>query len=243
MNVDWNKWVIEHLPFSMRTARMFTLISVLIFPICQLYNEFVTWRVKMRIKSGGTPQVCMLKKVVYDELGVNAEIKEGNGKPHDFIIQIALDMDKERQLFALLDRYKLAGKSYLYDNTDVSINLTWGAFVCEMADMSWAWGGFVCEAIVMLETTITIGKGDDRSFTVKCSPDAYPYAYVEISYYCRDEYGIAYRPEPYLYRGPANATVRTPGSLVLYPSKPNDGFSIYPDEDETHIYTLKVEIL
>lgn len=243
MEINWEKWIVESLPFRLRSKVICAFCFSLVSPVLSLYNDFDRWRAKMKIKAGGSPQVCMLKKVVYDELGVNIEIEEGNGKPHDFIIQIALDMDKERQLFALLDRYKLAGKSYLYDNTDVSINLTWGAFVCEIADTSWAWGGFVCEAIVMLETTITIGKGDDRSFTVKCSPDAYPYAYVEISYYCRDEYGIAYRPEPYLYRGPANATVRTPGSLVLYPSKPNDGFSIYPDEDETHIYTLKVEIL
>lgn len=244
MEINWEKWIVESLPFRLRSKVICAFCFSLVSPVLSLYNDFDRWRAKMKIKAGGSPQVCMLKKVVYDELGVNIEIEEGNGKPHDFIVQTAFpNVDKERQLFALLDRYKLAGKSYRYDNTNVAINIEWGVFVCELADISWSWNRFVCEVKIKLDTTIIIGKGDDRSFTVRCSQDAYPYADVEIKYYCKDPDGYVYSPPAYRYRGPSNETVRIPGSLILYPNKPNDGFSIYPDEDETHIYTLKVEIL
>ena len=63
----------------------------------------------------------MLKKIIYDEIGSNIEIDEGDGKPYDFIVRTSLDnLDGERRMIALLDRYKAAGKSYMYVNELVS---------------------------------------------------------------------------------------------------------------------------
>lgn len=54
---------------------------------------------KMRTKVAGTPQVCMLQKIIRDELGLDVRIEEGNGKPIDFIIKTTfVDVDKERRL-------------------------------------------------------------------------------------------------------------------------------------------------
>ena len=75
----------------------------------------------------------MLQKIIRDELGLDVRIEEGNGKPIDFIIKTTfVDVDKERRLFALLDRYKLAGKSYGYENAGIMITAQWTGFVCEL---------------------------------------------------------------------------------------------------------------
>lgn len=132
MDIQWEKWVIESLPGRLRRSQVIALCMAYCVPIQALYGEFVRWRRKMRIKSGGSPQACMLQKIVKDSLGVNVVIQESNGKPVDFIVQTAFtDMDKERQLFALLDRYKLAGKSYSYENAEVMYEAQWTGYVCE----------------------------------------------------------------------------------------------------------------
>lgn len=146
MNVDWRKWVTEMLPMRLRMPRMRALSFVLCRPIEGTYAEFARWRKRMRAKAGGSPQVCMIKRTVFDELGIMIEILEGDGKPVDFIIQTAFtDTDKERQLFALLDRYKLAGKSYAYENKEVAFNCTWSSYVCEDNPLRFGWSKWVCE--------------------------------------------------------------------------------------------------
>lgn len=144
--MNWGRWIIERLPKRLRTVTLFTLCMVYTAFIRREHDEFLEWQKKMKIRMSGSPQVCMLKKVIYDELGINIEIEEGNGKPYDFIITTAFsDVDKERQLFALLDRYKLAGKSYGYANAEVLLNYEWGGYVCVAQTSFVTWGGFVCE--------------------------------------------------------------------------------------------------
>lgn len=148
--MDWNKWIIERLPRRLRVVGMFVLCVVLTSYIKQLHDEFIEWRRKLRIRMAGTPQVCQLKKIVHDELGLDIQIEEGNGKPIDFIIKTSfVDIDKERRLFALLDRYKLAGKSYGYENAEITLTATWSRFVCERIEVKpiLTWGGFVCEVL------------------------------------------------------------------------------------------------
>lgn len=122
----------------------------------------------MRIKVGGSPQVCMLKKTVYDELGIMVEIAEGDGKPVDFVIRTAFtDTDKERQLFALLDRYKLAGKSYAYENKEITFECVWSGYVCEDNPLDWEWTNYVCELNkpeVVNTITITYYWGHDSVY-------------------------------------------------------------------------------
>lgn len=156
--MDWGKWVIERLPRKLRMIGMFALCMVLIAHIGQLYDAFMEWRRRLRIRMAGTPQVCQLKKIVHDELGVDIQIEEGNGKPIDFIIKTSfVDIDKERRLFALLDRYKLAGKSYGYENTEIALTSTWNQFVCERVEVKpiLIWGGFVCEVLRVNAIRIT----------------------------------------------------------------------------------------
>lgn len=136
--------MLEHLPEVLRTPVMYTFCMTFTYPVRTLYNEFVQWKEKIRIKAGGSPQVCMLQKSVKDSLGIDIVIEEYDGKPYDFVVKTkSVNMDKDRQLAALLDRYKLAGKSYKYENGAVKWNAEWGEFVEEICVTTGTWGGFV----------------------------------------------------------------------------------------------------
>lgn len=144
--MDWRRWIVERLPERLRVKGMMAVCMVLTVPIRVLHEEFVAWQRRMRTKVAGTPQVCVLQKIIKDELGLDVLIEEGDGKPTDFIIKTAfVDVDKERRLFALLDRYKLAGKSYGYENAEVKFSYEWSGYVCEQRTVFVQWGGFVCE--------------------------------------------------------------------------------------------------
>lgn len=146
--MNWERWMLERLPYKMRTVIMFTLCLVYAAFIRRLHEEFAVWRDGIRIKAAGTPQSCMLKKIVYDGAGVNIEIEEGDGKPYDFIVKASLEnLDGERRVIALIDRYKAAGKSYMYVNELVSYESSWGEHVCEICEYSaeWTSDGWVCE--------------------------------------------------------------------------------------------------
>ena len=144
---------------------MYTLCMIFTGVVRLLYTDFVQWKKRMLVKAGGSPQVCMLQKIVKDSLGIDIRITEGNGKPIDFIINaLFIDLDKERQLFALLDRYKLAGKSYGYENAGIVITAQWTGFVCELASMESEWTGFVCELKGKRDNQVTaevLGYGFD----------------------------------------------------------------------------------
>lgn len=156
MNVNWDKWMIEQLPRVLRTNLMYIICMIFTGPIRQLYTDFIQWKKHMLIKAGGSPQVCMLEKIVKDSLDIDIRITEGNGKPIDFIIKAEfMDLDKERQLFALLDRYKLAGKSYGYENAGIVITEQWTGVVCELANIDCVWSGVTCEKYSRLVNVIT----------------------------------------------------------------------------------------
>ena len=131
--IFWDKWIMEMLPVRLRTVRLFSLLKVLLSPVTALYEKFLSWRIRMRLKASGTPQACILKRLAFDELGIAIDIEEGDGKPVDFIIKTSFtDTDKERQLFALIDKYKLAGKSYAYSNKAITFDCEWSRYVCEV---------------------------------------------------------------------------------------------------------------
>jgi len=155
--MNWERWMLERLPYKLRTVRMFTLCIVYAAFVRKLYDEFVTWKSRIRTKMAGTPQVCMLKKVIYDELGINMEIEEGDGKPYDFIVKTSLAYtDKEQQMFALLERYKMAGKSYKYVNSEIDFEYQWEDYVCEQCEFSVEWANYICEQKQKTEIVILV---------------------------------------------------------------------------------------
>lgn len=173
MHINWAKWLLGRLPFALRVNRTYVFCLLFTYPVRRLHASFVEWHKKMRNKTGATPQVCMLRKVIFDELGINIDIEEGSGKPHDFIVKTSLiNTDKERQMLALVDRYKMAGKSYLYINEEVSFQMSWSDHICEQCEFSskWDWARYVCEQRSKTEIYITVrlrySSGDPSGYLI-----------------------------------------------------------------------------
>lgn len=151
-------------------------------PVRMLHTKFGLWKKSMLVKAGGSPQVCMLQKLIYDELGILVEIEEGNGKPVDFIIRTSFsNIDKERQLFALLDKYKLAGKSYGYENAEVKFSYDWSGYVCEQRTVFVQWGGYVCERKYRPTNHLKCKFAGNK---VTATPEFAPTSNITVSFDC-----------------------------------------------------------
>lgn len=157
MDINWRRWLLERLPFTLKINNLFVFCLLFTQPVRMLYDTFTSWKKKMRNRAGASPQVCMLKKVVYDELEVNIEIEEMNGKPFDFIVKASqTNTDKDKQILALLNRYKVAGKTYQYINEEVSFSSQWTDYVCEQCEFSTNWTNQICEQISKTDIYINI---------------------------------------------------------------------------------------
>ena len=141
---------------------MFAILQVLISPVVRLYNLFISLRDEQIMNQAGTSQVCMLQKIVHDQLNLSIEIEESNGLSTDFIVKCdSLDLDKERRLVALVSKYKLAGKSFLLNNASVVFTQVWGNYACEKAMLAYNFGGYVCELAVKQLNVLTIDYWKD----------------------------------------------------------------------------------
>lgn len=194
MEIKWSKFIIERLKPNDRTVRIYTLCIALIMPIKILYTDFVMWRERMRRKVSTTPQVCMIKKSVWDELKLAIEINEGNGKPFDFIIKTDnSNIDVERRMFALINRAKLAGKSYGYENAKMTTECVWNTYVCELMEINAMWE-YVCEKAGKITNYILMTRqGPYYIFT----PIYAPASDIEIT--LDSTYGV--KEHAYLYKG------------------------------------------
>nr|WP_320037194.1 hypothetical protein [uncultured Bacteroides sp.] len=142
------------------------------------------------MNQAGNGQVCMLQKIVHDNLDIDIDIEEDTGLSNDFIIKVAsMELDKERSLIALINKYKQAGKSFTLNNAAVVFTQTWTNFVCEIAELTSIWGDYVCELTAQVINTITVlaryspidGQGA-ITVTAELSPVA-----VYLNVFLRDE--------------------------------------------------------
>lgn len=155
--IDFNRFILTYLPHSLRRVTIYSILQVLISPVVRLYNLFLSFRQEQIIKQSGTSQTIMLKKMVHDQLALDIDIEEDTGLSNDFIVKVASqELDKERQLVALINKYKQAGKSFTLNNAAVIFTQAWGDFVCEIAELNYNWGGFVCEISAQVLNQITV---------------------------------------------------------------------------------------
>lgn len=85
-------------------------------------------------EQGKVPQkiyVTLTEKYIEEE---GEERKEyGSGKPYDFVVLTnVLDQEREQKLYALIDRYKMAGKSYYPKNRHFERRYDFEGFVSEV---------------------------------------------------------------------------------------------------------------
>lgn len=126
---NWLAYIYNLLPLAVRQPRVGLLISVLLSPAKTSINELTTYIADARLRSAATWQVMWLEKLLSDALGYPITIIESTGLPIDFIVS-GVSYTDETLARGLLNRYKLAGKSYVLTFADVQIEGQWLNPVC-----------------------------------------------------------------------------------------------------------------
>ncbi|MGL5683580.1 MAG: hypothetical protein ACRDDZ_11110 [Marinifilaceae bacterium] len=136
MDLNWTKLISDLLPRQLRRVKMISLLAVMVGQIKVCHASLLLYMSKTRAVALRNYSSMSLERMIYDELGAGALIVEGDGKPIDFIVNVNEYVDEQR-LHALLNKYKLAGKSYQILFSDMSWSVEFKGHVCERANASW----------------------------------------------------------------------------------------------------------
>ncbi len=133
MRIDYDRLILLLLPMRLRTVRLFSLLRVLVAPIRELHDLFHLFADKRRLRAAATPSPMMLEQLVLSETGVNIQVLAvtDNASP-DFEIIHPDDAPAEDVLAAksVIDRYKLAGKTYRVQGSVIPFEPEWSDFKC-----------------------------------------------------------------------------------------------------------------
>jgi hypothetical protein len=130
MQVNWYKYVLQVLPTRLRTRLFFEFAKTFIWQIPGIEARVMAWFDDARFRASMNASVMSLQKLIERYLGVQAVITELDGKPTDFKVSIQGLVDEAR-MKALVDGYKLAGKSYLFESAAIGYECEWTGHVCE----------------------------------------------------------------------------------------------------------------
>lgn len=134
MDINWKKFWREQLPSAFRKNKIVVLIEVLCSVIREAYDEWQTWAARAKERAAYTWQVYSLERMVWLEMGLVIEIEESKTVAYNFLVNVSRSSGQEydeSRLRALLDRYKLAGKSYYISDTAISRTVKFIGHVCE----------------------------------------------------------------------------------------------------------------
>ncbi len=154
MRIDYDRLILLLLPIRLRTVRLVSLLKILIAPIVLLHDSFHAFAEKRRLRAAATPQALMLERLVLSETGLSVKILPvETGTSPDFEVKhpdnaSAADVAAAE---SVIDRYKLAGKSYRVVGSVVPFTNEWADFICTVADIaaveSENWTDMVCKVI------------------------------------------------------------------------------------------------
>lgn len=154
MRIDFDRLILLLLPIRLRTVRLFSLLQVFLSPIATLYNQLMIDINLKRYRVACTPQTVWLEKIIKIETGVTVGIQTADGKPNDFVVTYPSTTPERVSLAiqSIIDRYKLAGRSYAMIGGVATNISTWGGYVVELIEDatvidSTAWGDYVNELI------------------------------------------------------------------------------------------------
>lgn len=176
MIIKWITYIKDLLPISIRQVRLIELIYSLLSPLETMHNEMNSFIDKSRLYASCTWQVCWLEYLLKNELSSDEiEITEANGLPFDFKVSGVNynDRDKAR---GLINRFKMAGKSYYIEYGDLVAAIQWNDPICEKSEsLEYLanWNNSICvkEAKYALYLSVTgINPG-----TVSQNPDGLHY--------------------------------------------------------------------
>lgn len=131
MRIDLYKLIRSLLVTFMRSNRLAELIRVLTREVETAYNQFNVSVPDWMYKINANASIISLQHHIKRELDVDAVITELDGKPVDFLIEVTGFVD-ESQLRALIDSYKLSGKSYVFKVGSVVYSCQFSNHVCEI---------------------------------------------------------------------------------------------------------------
>lgn len=188
---SWIAYLYNLLLVALRQSRLGQLILVLLSPAQLASEELTTYSADARLRSAATWQVMWLEKLLTDALGYTVTITEANGLPIDFIVS-GISYTDETLARGLINRYKLAGKSYILEFANVEVTGQWLNPVCAQTNeyvFTGQWLNPVCakEYPETFTLTLSIHPGSTGSATADLlskNPDKTEYNYgeqVEIS--------------------------------------------------------------
>jgi len=154
MRIDYDRLIILLLPLRIRTVRLISLLRVLVSPIVIMHDNFHIWSEKRRIRAAATPQALMVEQLVLSETGLSIKIIPVEiGASPDFEVKHPDDASAANVEAArsVIDRYKLAGKSYRVVGSVVPFTASWSGFICVVSEIiaveSQEWTEPVCQVI------------------------------------------------------------------------------------------------
>lgn len=133
MIASWLTYIYSLLPIAIRQSGLVNFISILLAPAQSAAQELEAYTADARLRSAATWQVIWMEKLLSDALGYAVVITEGDGMPIDFVFSGIAYNDRD---FAagLINRYKLAGKSFLINYEDVALSARWINPVCALTN-------------------------------------------------------------------------------------------------------------
>jgi hypothetical protein len=146
MRVDVGKLVQMLLPGKWRNVQLIEWIRSHLVQLPGLQDSFNIWAEEMKFRGNVNASVLSLQKLIERELNALVSIEEMDGKPFDFMVNVAGNID-ERQLKDLINRYKLAGKSFTFRIGSVAYQAEFSNHVCEdlVSDFTVEFIDHVCE--------------------------------------------------------------------------------------------------
>lgn len=161
MIIDWEKYTRLLLPIKLRTLLLIELIRTMIWQIPRAASDFNVWADGAKYRANLNASVVALQYLIQHEFGVLATIEELDGLPTDFLINVEGTVDEVR-LKALIDQYKLAGRSYVFRLGTVVFSAAWTNYQCEdiVELYSAKWSDYVCEDDGIVTITAEIRKVD-----------------------------------------------------------------------------------
>lgn len=147
MMLDFYKLAELILPNSLRNNKFLAFIRILVAMQMQaLFAKYHLFRLRSKLDSSTTPQVCSLQYGVEQIFDVQCDIRALSGKPYDFLVSIDRSTDLNA-IRAFVDKHKLAGKSFVFELGDISYSATWSNYVDEnLVDAySATWSNYVDE--------------------------------------------------------------------------------------------------
>ena len=130
MRIDLLKLIRSLLVTFMRSNRLAELIRVLTREAESAYNQFNLQVPDWMYKINANASVISLKHHIKRELDVDAVITELDGKPIDFLVSVTGFVDEQR-LKAIIDNYKLSGKSFVFKVGNEVYTAKFGSWSCE----------------------------------------------------------------------------------------------------------------